>query len=331
MADISEFLKHCYNPAIIDMFSKANRYINNHFNVVVSISGGSDSDIVMDIVEKVRDPEVKVTYVFFDTGVEYQATKRQLDYLEERYGVRIERERAEKVIPLCIKDYGVPFMSKLISKYVEQGQIHGFDWDYNKTEEQVTKEVGKTFAKWWCNVGTFRSYRIDYYPGLKAFLSENPPDYKISASCCHYAKKNTANKFRKRMNADLEVYGVRKAEGGIRSGAYKSCYGESENGIDRYRPIWWFTDDDKREYEQMFEIHHSDCYTKYGLKRTGCVGCPFGRDVLGELDAIKENEPKLYNACMHMFGKSYEYKRKLLEFRQRLKNKDQISLFDIED
>ena len=47
----------------------------------------------------------------------------------------------------------------------------------------------------------------------------------------------------------------------------------------------------------------------YGLTRTGCACCPFGRDFEAELTAAKEYEPKLYNAALHVFGPSYEYTR----------------------
>ena len=64
----------------------------------------------------------------------------------------------------------------------------------------------------------------------------------------------------------------------------------------------------------MFNISNSKCYTEYGLKRTGCVGCPYGRDYKHELEVIKEYEPKLYKAVTNIFKDSYEYTRKYKEF-----------------
>ena len=65
-------------------------------------------------------------------------------------------------------------------------------------------------------------------------------------------------------------------------------------------------------------ITHSKCYTEYGLKRTGCAGCPFGRDFEQELDVIANYEPKLYKAVNNIFGDSYEYTRKYREFVKRM-------------
>ena len=74
--------------------------------------------------------------------------------------------------------------------------------------------------------------------------------------------------------------------------------------------------DNKVDYESAYGIVHSRCYTEYGLKRTGCVGCPYGRDFEHELGIIKKYEPKLYKAVINIFKDSYEYTRKYREFIQ---------------
>ena len=127
----------------------------------------------------------------------------------------------------------------------------------------------------------------------------------------------------KEMNADMEITGIRKSEGGIRSASYKTCFSESKSkGCDTYRPVFWYTDSDKKCYEDFYGVTHSRCYTEYGLKRTGCVGCPFNPHINEELEVIKENEPKLYKAAINVFGKSYEYTRKYREFVKIMKAKE---------
>ena len=152
---------------------------------------------------------------------------------------------------------------------------------------------------------------------------QNPPDFLISNKCCEYAKKKPAKKYIKEMNADMEITGIRKSEGGIRSASYKTCFSESKSkGCDTYRPVFWYTDSDKKCYEDFYGVTHSRCYTEYGLKRTGCVGCPFNPHINEELEVIKENEPKLYKAAINVFGKSYEYTRKYREFVRIMKVKE---------
>ena len=53
--------------------------------IMVSVSGGSDSDIVLDLVERIGYPLSEVHYAFFDTGLEFAATKRHLEYFEQKY------------------------------------------------------------------------------------------------------------------------------------------------------------------------------------------------------------------------------------------------------
>ena len=63
---------------------------------------------------------------------------------------------------------------------------------------------------------------------------------------------------------------------------------------------------------------HSRCYTEYGMRRTGCVGCPYSPKITEELEIIQKYEPKLYKAAMAVFGKSYEYTRKYREFQKAM-------------
>lgn len=82
------------NFSVFDGFAKAFSVISRYQpfgNIACSISGGKDSDIVLDIVSKF-DPDKRIHYVWFDTGLEYQATRDHLKYLEERYDIKIERE-----------------------------------------------------------------------------------------------------------------------------------------------------------------------------------------------------------------------------------------------
>lgn len=80
------------NLIISDAFTKADSILNHkgYKNIACSVSGGADSDILIDICEKVKPHSVH--YVWFDTGIEYQATKEHLKYLENRYGITVERE-----------------------------------------------------------------------------------------------------------------------------------------------------------------------------------------------------------------------------------------------
>jgi 3'-phosphoadenosine 5'-phosphosulfate sulfotransferase (PAPS reductase)/FAD synthetase len=280
-------------------------------SVMVAVSGGADSDTVMDIMERVGHPFGKVHYVFYDSGIEFEATKRHLSFLEEKYGVGIERREPEMSVPLCAEKFGVPFLSKRAGDYIRRLQSHGFQWEVAPFEELRRKYPRcESALRWWCNEwGENSRMNIQRRRWLREFMSENPPDFPISDRCCEGAKKATAKQAEKEIRPDLTVTGVRKAEGGARASAYGSCFDRTENGPDRWRPIFEFRDADRRVYERAFGVTHSDCYSVYGLTRTGCAGCPLGRNFEAELEAAKKYEPKLYAAALSVFGDAYAYTR----------------------
>ena len=117
---------------------------------------------------------------------------------------------------------------------------------------------------------------------------------------------------------DLEINGVRKNEGGVRANAYKSCFNTTEK-YDRYRPLFWYTDNDKIIYNNTFNIVNSECYTKYKLKRTGCCGCPYNRNLEYELEVLKQYEPKLYKATINIFNNAYSFNEKYNNFKILMK------------
>lgn len=308
------------NEEIFKSFLVTNKKIQDYKNIAVSISGGSDSDILLDLVYRLSKGNIR--YVFFDTGLEYKATKEHLKDLEEKYGVEIEVIKSIKPIPITCRDYGQPFLSKQVSEYIERLQKHNFKWE-DKTFDELIKEYPrcKVSLKWWCNEwGENSKFNINRNKGLKEFMILNPPKFKISNKCCKYAKKDPVHKFVGDNKFDLNCYGVRKAEGGSRSAAYKNCFSDNseKNRVDEYRPIFWYKDETKKVYEKHFDVTHSKCYTEYGLKRTGCAGCPYGKDFEEELKIIQEHEPNLYKAVCNIFKDSYEYTRKYNEFKNNL-------------
>lgn len=337
MADIFNGLP---TETIYNSWYRCCRYLSEHHYILVSLSGGSDSDIMLDFILRVArengyDDDI-FKFVFFDTGLEYKATKRHLDELEEKYKIKIERIKSTKPIPLACKEYGVPFISKFISQMIERLQKKNFDFknDGWKSLKELNKKYPKTLGalSWWCNAyetknGKKSQFNIDNTKYLKEFIIENPPDFKISAKCCDEAKKKPSHDYEKTHAVDMKCLGLRQMEGGIRSSAIHSCFTDNTTYIDNppptrksydeYRPIWWFTDKDKEEYKKMFNITFSDCYEKWGFTRTGCANCPFNSKFEEEMKIVEKWEPLMVKATNNIFGKSYEYIRKYREYRAK--------------
>jgi 3'-phosphoadenosine 5'-phosphosulfate sulfotransferase (PAPS reductase)/FAD synthetase len=308
------------SEAIYNAELRAAMRLDVHGTILVSISGGSDSDIVMDIVERFKgDADVK--YVFFDTGLEYDATKRHLTYLEERYRITIERMNAVVPIPISCKTRGVPFLSKEVSQRIHHLQINGFKWEDKPFDELLVEYPRCNWGvRWWCSKNKAKKGNISNHAYLKEYMIENPPNMPISDYCCKGAKKRVAKLAVKKYRAVLQIMGLRRDEGGVRARAIKSCFSpETAKETAKYFPVFFFTEEDKKTYELDHTITHSDCYRVYGMRRTGCAACPFGSDFEDTLETIEQYEPKLFRAANAIFGKAYEYTRKYREFKERKK------------
>lgn len=275
------------------------------------MSGGYDSDIIIDICVKC-DRDRKIEYVWFNTGLEYKATKEHLKELEKKYGIEIKERRAKKPILVACKEKGLPFLSKKVSEFIGRLQRYGFKWE-DKPFDELYSEYPKCKAalRWWCNKwGESSQFNISRNKYLKEYMIDNPPDgVMFSADCCKYGKKDVLHKELQEGEYDLNINGMRKFEGGARSTIYKSCFKENESGCDMYMPIWWYLDNTKEVYRNHYQIIRSLCYEEYGLTRTGCAGCPYGRNFEEELEVIEKYEPNLYKAVNQIFGKSYSYTR----------------------
>ena len=323
---IEEYIEDCpKNKTILDNLIRAWSIINNpkYKKILCSISGGSDSDIMLDIVWRC-DKDNKVDYVWFDTGLEYQATKEHLKYLEEKYNIKFISKKAIKPIPISCREHGEPFISKNVSEFIQRLQRHNFQWEDESYDALIKKYPNcQSALEWWCNKkGENSQFNIKNKKWLKEFMIENPPDFKISNKCCTYAKKKVSAGILRENKYDLNIIGVRKSEGGARRTAYKNCFDDNESDTDNYRPIFWYTNQDKRDYENAYGIIHSKCYTEYGLQRTGCSGCQYGMKFEQELEIIEEYEPKLYKAVCNIFKKSYEYRRAYEKFKKEMNLKE---------
>lgn len=321
------------------------RRLREHPKAICSYSGGADSDIMLDLIERTRAihhlPPVK--YAFFNTGLEMEATKRHVREVSEKYGVEIQTFRPKVNIVMATRKYGVPFMTKIISQRLNEWQTHNCEVPFNINEEFDAAEdkrakLEELFERYpnqravvgfllGCNRdGTARKLSQLNIKGtkyLKEFILESPPDFKISAKCCKFCKKQLAHGIQK--DFDMVITGERKAEGGIRTittGGAVGCFGETTDGQYRLRPLYYVSDKDKAWYKSEYGIKYSDAHEVYGLKRTGCCGCPISYRAVDDLEAIRPYEPNIVKAAWNVFGKSYEYRRQYNEYKARRREEE---------
>lgn len=300
------------------------RQIMTHSNIMCSISGGADSDCMLRVVWEC-DEKNKVKYFFVDTGLEMQATKDHIQYLQELYGIQIQTIYPKTPAAASVRLHGYPFISKQISQYIYRLQKHGFDWS-EKSFAELSPLYPRCQAglKWWCNAWKEEEHKplpseIGRSKYLKEFIIHNPPTFHISDHCCQDCKKAPLHQVEK--NADLVMTGIRRAEGGARAMAYANCFVERGRSqpYDLHMPLFWWTDVDKQVFTEKFGIIHSRAYIQYGFKRTGCAGCPFNSQFMQELQVLQQYEPQLAKAVQNIFAPSYEYTRRYREYKALMK------------
>jgi 3'-phosphoadenosine 5'-phosphosulfate sulfotransferase (PAPS reductase)/FAD synthetase len=304
--------------------------LRQHPNAICSYSGGSDSDIMIDLIERVRAvfqlPPVQ--YVFFNTGLEMQATKDHVARTAQKYGVEIRECRPRINIVQATRKYGVPFVSKIMSAGLGEWQKKQIPLsiaeEYDRAEDKAAKreELRRRYPKCeslinflcCCNAAGEPRPNIQLVINsskyMRDFIAEYPPDFQISADCCYYCKKQVAHYVQK--DYEMIITGERRDEGGMRSVPRKDntalCFTETGDGQYRLRPLYYVSDADKAWYKDYYQIRYSDAYEVYGLTRTGCCGCPISYKAVEDLEKIRPYEPNVVKAAWNLFGKSYRYR-----------------------
>lgn len=325
--------------------------LKQHPKAICSYSGGADSDILIDLIERTRElfpslPPVK--YVFFNTGLEMKATKDHVKATAEKYGVEIEECRPKIGIVQAARTYGIPFVSKIMSSGLSEWQKKGVPLSIAEEYEQAEDKAAKrkelkerypkceTLINFLCCCNSAGEPRpniqlvINSSKYMRDFIGEYPPDFQISAKCCDYCKKQVAHNVQK--DYEMIITGERRDEGGMRSVPRKDdnngtmCFYETGNEQFRFRPLFYVTDKDKAWYKEQYGIKYSDAYEVYGLTRTGCCGCPISYKAVDDLEKIRPYEPNVVKAAWNIFGKSYEYRMKYNAYKEMRKNAEREDL-----
>lgn len=344
--------------AIMSIIAKR---LTEHPKAICSYSGGADSDIMLDLIERTREafnlPPIK--YAFFNTGLEMRATKDHVKTTAAKYGVEITEFRPKIGIVKAARTYGIPFVSKIMSCGLSEWQKKGVPLsiadEYEQAEDKAAKraELKQRYPKcesvinFLCCCNSAGEPRpniqlvINSSKYMRDFIGEYPPDFTISAKCCDYCKKQVAHSVQK--DFDMIITGERRAEGGMRSVPRKDCttmcFTETSSGQYRLRPLYYVTDEDKAWYKKQYGITYSDAYEVYGLERTGCCGCPISYRAVDDLEKIRPFEPNVVKAAWNIFGKSYEYRKQYIAYKaERMRaerggseSKEQITFDELED
>lgn len=326
----------------------------------ISFSGGKDSTVVLALVKMCEEiwtiPKNSIPAVFSNTGIELDITVDFVKWVKENYYPNVKVIRPIKSFDWVLKNEGYPLRSKMRSKDIHQ-------WQCGKRSDALLLLLLLGL----CGTGKY-SVKHKVADRDMHFLNDDFP-FTASNKCCDWMKKKPFELYAKENGMRGCFQGVRISEGGARDSAAKTrlFHGGKlctwvKNGVIQKAPIIDWTDDDIEEFIAKYNVPLSDAYTKYGLKRTGCMACPYSRHVDKGLAYLHDHEPNRYKAAMHWlkdvyiaqnvvlpFDKAYERERERLwreqyePMRQEmlrkyrpnsrlLKDAEQISLFDeVED
>ena len=122
--------------------------------------------------------------------------------------------------------------------------------------------------------------------------------HKISNKCCLFNKELPMMRYEKR-SGKKAIIGVRQSESKTRAAKYQTCL--KNNGD--FTPIYDFTDELIDAIYEAYKIEVPKCYSY--VSRTGCAGCPYGRNVESELALLPELQRK---SATRYFRESYDVK-----------------------
>lgn len=264
----------------IDFYLKdlASRFPKDSENYYLSYSGGRDSHFLYWFIkEYLRDDKIEIVSV--NTYMEHPQ-------IRERIYKYADIVLLPKIKPFEVKEkYGSPCFSKMQDSIIDRYQRG------SRAKSTMERIFGVD-----SNGISWTRYKLNNTARKKLL---NGSLHKISPKCCEYLKKRTIHDYEKQTNKK-PIIAVRSNEGVLRDSKYKTCF--SKNG--KFHPLYDLSDKMLNEIEKRYNIEVPPIYSE--IKRTGCMGCPYGSwkgDTEKELKLLSNNQ---YKFVVNLFHESYD-------------------------
>lgn len=278
--------------------------------VYVSFSGGKDSTVLLDLVRRFVDPDIKG--VFCNTGNEYPEIIR---FVKSTPNVTIIRPKL--TVREVLGKYGFPLISK--------EQAHALR-DLKTSKSERLKEIRLN--------GTDRGKGYIFGKLSKKWKYLIPTPYLISEKCCEVLKKRPFAAYQ-RETGELPIIGTMAGESQIRKQQYVrrgGCNAFEGNHVANF-PISIWTEADIWEYLRRFKVPYCELYDN-GAHRTGCMFCGFGAHLEhpenSRFALLKRLHPKAYEIFMRYENNGVTYREALRQAGVILPEDRQPTLFDDE-
>ena len=243
----------------------------NYCKYYLSYSGGKDSHFLYWFIkEYLHDSDIEI--VGCNTGFEIpQIRDRILKYSDTVLHPAKHRWDIKE-------NYGIPCYSKQQDEYIYRYQRG------NRSENTMKAINGENVF-----------FNLNKKAREKLLSGEL---HKVSNRCCIYNKEVPMQRY-SRQTGKNAIMGVRGSESKTRDAKYNQCL--KKNGD--FTPIYDFSDKLMNDIYEAYDIEIPSCYNY--LTRTGCAGCPYGKNVNLELSLL----PRLQRMnAIKYFKESYDVK-----------------------
>lgn len=235
----------------------------------LSYSGGKDSHFLMWFIREYMD-EHRIPIVAVNTGFELPEIR---DRILKNSDIVLHPELHRKQIK---DNYGIPCFSKQQDEYICRYQ------NGSRSENTMRAVNGENTL-----------FNLNQ-TARELLLSGKL--HKVSNKCCKYNKERPMMQYGKETGRKA-IMGTRGNESRTRKAKYNKCLTASGN----FTPLYDFSDELMDGLYKEYGIEIPYCYTY--LSRTGCGGCPYGRNTETELAML----PRLQRAqTIKFFKESYD-------------------------
>lgn len=241
----------------------------------LAYSGGKDSHLLYWFIKEwLRDENIIVVGV--NTGFEIpEIRKRIVKNCDVVLHPTMHRNRMKE-------QFGIPCFSKQQDEYIYRYQ-HG-----SRSDNTMKAVMGKN------PIFNLNSKARELLLSGKL--------HPVSNKCCMYNKEKPMIQWGKENNRKA-IIGVRQSESATRKSKYNTCL--KKNGD--FSPLYDFSDDLVDLIYKTYKIEIPKCYDF--LSRTGCAGCPYGRNVELELSLLpklqREQSIKFFKESYDVLGVGY--------------------------
>lgn len=263
-------LKEQVNPFLKFLKDRFEAKINPK-EYCLSYSGGKDSHFLYWFIkEYLHDESIEIVGV--NTSFEIPEIR---DRILRNCDVVLHPVKSRREIK---ENYGIPCYSKNQDEYIYRYQ------NGNRSVNTMKAIMGENV---FFNLNNSARERL-----LNGEL------HRISNKCCLYNKEIPLGRYEKK-TGKKPITGVRQTESKMRKSQYSACLSKSGT----FTPIYDFSDLLIDSIYEAYEIPIPKIYTY--VSRTGCAGCPYGRNCEKELALIPELQRK---SAISFFKESYDVK-----------------------